>query len=159
MMSTARLDEMGHVVTGLAPIAPSSSTPDFVNLEGYARCSIIIAGDNGATVTGSAISLLQATDGSNTGGATLSFTRMLANVDTGASDVFTETAVTSNTFTTVTTDNKNYLYVIDVKAEDLTEGKNFIRAVTGNAVNSVVSVIYVLYGARYGKAIKPTAVA
>lgn len=157
--NTARLDEQAHIVTGLAPITPSSSTPDFVCLKNYDRCSIFIIGDNGATVTGSAISLLQAADGSNTSGETLAFTRMLACTDTGAGDTFTETAVTSNTFTTTNTDNKNFLYVIDVKAEDLNQGQDFIRVVTGNAVNSVISVIYVLYPARYAKALQSTAVA
>lgn len=157
--NTARLDEQTKTVVGLAPIAPSSSVPDFVCLKNYDRCSIIIVGDNGATVTGSAISLLQAQDGSNTGGETLSFTRMLANLDVGAGDTFTETAVSSNTFTTLTTDNKNWIYQIDVKAEDLNEGQDFIRVVTGNAVNSVVSVLYILYPARYAKAIQGTAVA
>jgi hypothetical protein len=159
--STARLDEQAKVVVGLAPITPSTTTPDAVSLKNYERCSIIITVDNGATVTGSAIGLLQATDGANTSGKTLAFTRMLANQDIGAGDTWVETAVTSNTFTTLTTDNKNHAYIIDVKASDLDVdgGFDFIAVTTGNAVNSVTSIIYVLYPARYAKAIQGTAVA
>lgn len=159
--STARLDEQAKVVVGLAPITPSSSTPDAVSLKNYERCAIIITVDNGATVTGSAIGLLQAKDGSNTDGKTLAFTRMLANTDVGAGDTWVETAVSSNTFTTDNTDNKNLAYIIDVKASDLDVdgGFDFLAVTAGNAVNAVTSITYVLYPARYGKAIQATAVA
>lgn len=161
MNNNARLDEQAHIVVGLPPRTPSTSTPDYVCLKGYDRCSVVISVDNGATVTGSAIALYQAQDASNTNGKALSFTRMLANTDIDASDVMTETAVASNTFTTGNTDNKNLLYVVDVKATDLDVdgGFDWVRASTGNATNAVVSIVYVLYGAKYKKPIAATAIA
>lgn len=156
--ANARLDEQAKKVVGLAPITPSTTVPDYVSLKGYERCSIDIIVDNGATVTGSAITLKQATAVANTGEKALAFSRMLANIDIGATDTLVETAVTSNTFTTDTTDNKNLHYVIDVQASDLDVAGGFdcIRVGTGNAVNAVTAILYTLYPAKYAKAPSPT---
>jgi len=158
MFRNAELADLVKLVTGLAPITPSSSTPDYVSLKGYDRCSIIIMGDNAADVTGSAITLLQATAVAGTSEKALAMTTQKANSDTAASDTLTATAVTSNTFTTTTTNNKNFLHVIDVKAADLDVANNFdcIRVGTANAVNTVISVLYALYPARHAS---PAAVA
>lgn len=150
--------DMGHVITGLAPITPSSSTPDYVSLKGYDRMVAVIIADNGSTVTGSAITLKQASDVSATGEKALEFDTMYANIDTGAASTLTETAVTSDTFTTDTTDAKNLLYVIDVPLDNLdtTNGFDCVRVGTGNAANTVLSVIYILYSSKYsGQAIDP----
>ena len=151
MNVNAKLPDQAKIVTGLAPITPSTSTPDYVSLKNYARATVIIMADNAATVTGSAITLKQATAVAGTNEKALAFTTMYANTDTGASDTFTATAVTSNTFTTDTTNNKNLLYVIDIEADDLDVANSFdcIRAGTANAVNTAVSVLYILYGSRY----------
>lgn len=155
---TKRFLDFGHVITGLAPVTPSSSTPDYVSLKGYDRMAAIIIVDNGGTVTGSAITLLQAQDVAATGAKALAFDTVYANVDTGAASTLTETAVSSNTFTTDTTDNKNLLYVIDIPVSslDVENGFDCVRVGTANAANTVVSVIYVLYSAKYsGQAIDP----
>ena len=49
-------------VEGLAPQTPSSSTPDYVSLKHYKHLTIVIQAKNATTVTGSAITLKQATD-------------------------------------------------------------------------------------------------
>lgn len=158
--SNGLLVEQAKLVTGLAPITPSTSTPDYVCLKGYSRCTIVIMIDNGATVTGTAIALKQATAVANTGEKALAFSTVYANVDTGAADALTATAVTSNTFTSNTTDNKNLMYVIEVNEDDLDVAGGFdcIRADTGNAVNAVTSVLYILWPAKYAKATPPSAI-
>ena len=146
-------------VVGLAPVTPSSSTPDYVSLRGYDGMVAYIVVDNGDTVTGSAITLKQASDVAATGEKALAFDTMYANVDVGAGFALTETAVTSDTFTTNTTNAKNLLYVIDIPKENLDTANGFdcVRVGTGNAANTVVSVLYVLYSAKYsGQAINPT---
>lgn len=150
MFRNAALHDLAKIVTGLAPITPSTSTPDYVSMKNFDRCSIIIMADNAATVTGSAITLHQATTVAAGGEKALAFSTVQRNVDTGAADALAEAAVSSNTFTTANTENKNLLYVIDVKAEDLDRAGGFdcIRAGTANAVNTVLSVLYVLYPAR-----------
>jgi len=106
-------------------------------------------------VTGSTITLKQATAVAGTGEKALAFTRMLANIDTGASQTMVETAVSSNTFTTDTTNSKNLLYIIEVDSDalDVANGFDCIRVDgTGHAATASrgVSVVYHMYGKRYG---------
>ena len=147
----ARFDEQAKVVTGLAPITPSTSTPDYVSLKNYERLTVIVIGDNATTVTGSAITLKQATAVAGTAEKALAFTRMAANADTATNDTLVETAVTSNTFTTVATNNLNYMYIMDVEASDLDMDNGFdcVRAGTGDATATVLSVIYILWPKKY----------
>ena len=44
---------------------------------------------------------------------------MWANTDAASGDTLTETAVSSNTFVTNTTNSRQLLYVIEIWAEDL----------------------------------------
>ncbi len=148
--ANAKLPEQCKIVQGLGPITPSSSTPDYVSLKNYARMSVIISVDN-STVTGSAITLKQASAVAGTGEKALGFAKYYANTDTAAGDTLTLTTATSNTFTTDTTNAKNLLYVIDIEASDLDVDGGFdcVRAGTANAANTVLDVVYVLYPPRY----------
>lgn len=151
-----RLSDQAHFVTGLAPATPSTSTPDYVSLKGYAGMTAIISVDNGSTVTGSAITLKQASVVAGSDEEALEFDTVLANVDTDAGSVLTETAVSSNTFTTDTTNAKNLLYVIDVPVENLNEGFDCVRVGTGDAANTVLSVTYILHKPVYsGRTVNP----
>lgn len=158
--ANAALHEQAKIVLGLAPITPSTSTPDMVSLKNYNRASCIIAVDNATVVTGSAITLNQATAVGNTSGKALAFSKMYANLDISASDTLVETTVTSNTFTTLTTNNANAMYVIDVTEDmlDVANGFDCFNVLTANAVNTAISVTYILYPAKYGKATPPTAI-
>lgn len=145
-----QLVDVAKVVQGLAPTTPSTSTPDYVSLKNYRRLTAIISVDNGNTVTGSAITLKQATAVAGTAEKALAFGTVYANEDTGASDALVATAVTSDTFTTDTTNAKNLLYVIEVDAStlDLANGFDCVRVGTGDAANTVLGVTYILHGAR-----------
>lgn len=160
MFRNATLASQAKIVTGLAPITPAGSTPDFVSLKNFDRCTVIILADNGTTVTGSAVTLLQSTVVAGSDEKALPFSTMMANGDTAAADTLVATAVASNTFTTSAVNNKNSLYVIDIKAEDLDVDNGFdcIRAGLANAANSVLSVLYVLYPARYASPIAVSAI-
>lgn len=159
MYQNAKLVERSKVVTGLAPITPSTSTPDYVSLKNVNRMTAIITVDNGTVVTGSAITLKQASAVANTGEKALAFAYVHANTDTGAGDTLTETAVTSNTFTTDTTNNKNLMYVIDVDPAtlDVANGFDCVRVGTGDAANCVASVVYIL-DMKYQKATPPATI-
>lgn len=160
MNPNALLVETAKLVGGLFPITPSSSTPDYVSMKLYDHLTVIIMVDNGATVTGSAITLKQATDVAGTDEKALAFDTVHQNVDAAAADALASTAVTSNTFTTDTTNNKNLMYVIEVKATDLDVANDFdvIRVGAADAVNAVTSVCYILHPARYAKATPPAAI-
>ena len=155
-----RLVETHKIVTGLAGQVPSSSTPDYVSLKHYTHLTAIITVDNATTVTGSAITLHQATAVAGTGEKALPFSRVWANLDTSASDELVETAVVSNTFTPPTTNNLNSQFVIEVDASELDTNNGFdcIRVGTANATAQSVSVVYVLGGSRYQQATPPSAI-
>jgi 3-deoxy-D-manno-octulosonate 8-phosphate phosphatase KdsC-like HAD superfamily phosphatase len=159
-MISKRLVDSAKVVTGLAPITPSTSTPDYVSLKNYGHFTAIITVDNATTVTGSAITLKQCTVVAGTDEKALAFTKVWANVDTAASDALVETAVVSSTFTTDSTNNKNLMYVIEVDAAelDVSNGFDCIRVGTGDATAAVVSVVYVLSNPRYAGATSTTAI-
>ena len=158
--ANAMLHEQAKIVYGLGPQTPSTSTSDFVSMKGYERASVIITALNGSTVTGSAITLNQAQDVANTAGKALAFSTQYANTDCAATDTLVETAVTSNTFTTSTTNSKQLMHVIDIKGSDLDVANGFdcFAVKLATAVNSTISVVIVLYPARFGKATPLTAI-
>lgn len=160
-MISKRLVDSAKPVTGLDSIVPSTSTPDYVSLRDYQHFTAIILVKNATTVTGSAITLKQATSAAAGGEKPLAFSTVWANVDTAAGDALTKTAVVSDTFTTDSTDNKKLMYVIEVDASELdtSNGFNFIRVGTGNATAATVTVLYVLSSPRYAQATPPTAIA
>lgn len=154
-----RLDEQVYHVQAAADLLFTSTAGDtkYVSMKNFRKMQIIIDIANGTTVTGSTVTLKQASAIAGTGEKALAFTRMLSNIDTAASQVMTETAVTANTFTTDTTNSKNLRYIIEVNAEDLDVANGFdcVRVDgTGHAATAsrgfVVS--YTLFGARYSGA-------
>lgn len=166
MNLSMRLDEQITPVVAAAGLLLTSTLgdTDYVSLKGYAGCMIIISIADGTTVTGSTITLQQATAVAGTSEKPLGFTRMLANTDYAASKNLTETAVTNNTFTTQTVNSKDSLYVIDVKADqlDVTNGFDCLRVDgTGHAATASrgVVVLYLLYGKRYSGATPNEAIA
>lgn len=152
MQLNAMLTEQVKPVIGLDPVTPSTSTPDYVSLKYFERICIVILVKNATTVTGSAITVKQASAVAGTGEKAVSFTKAYRNVDTGAAggDVLSEFAVSSDTFTTQAVNSKNAMYVIEIKAEDLDVNNGFdcIRAGTGDGTATTITVLYLLYGAK-----------
>lgn len=151
-----RLDEQVTTVVAAAGLLLTSTLGDttYVSMKNFRKLRIAIVIADGTTVTGSTITLKQATAVAGTGEKALAFTRMLANVDLAASKAMVETAVTSNTFTTQTVNSKDSLYIIDVDSEmlDVANGFDCVRVdCTGHAATASRGcvVLYDLYGARY----------
>lgn len=151
-----RLDEQAYFVQASAIGALTTTVGDttYVSMKNYARCSIVIDVTNATTVTGGTVTLKQATAVAGTGEQELAFTRMLANIDVGAGQAMTETAVTSNTFVTNTTNSKRLRYIIDVAASDLdvADGYDCLRVDVTGMASATGQVSYILYGARYSGA-------
>lgn len=151
MQLNALLSEQVKFVEGLLGVTPSSSVPDYVSLKNFERLAVIILVKNATTVTGSAITLKQATSVAAGGEKPLSFGKAYRNVDTAAADVLSEFAVTSDTFTTQAVNSKNAMYVIEVKAEDLDVNNGFdcVRAGTADGTATTITVLYALFGAKF----------
>lgn len=155
----ARLDEQAYTVVAAAGLLLTSTLGDttYVSMKNYRKITITISIADGTTVTGSTITLKQAKTVAGGSEKPLSFTRMLANVDYGASKTMVETAVVSDTFTSQTTNSKDSLYIIEVDASqlDMANGFDCIRVDgTGHAATASrgVVVLYQLWGARYSGA-------
>ena len=158
MTLNGRLDEQVFTKVAAAGLLLTSTLGDtaYVSLKNYRKIQIVISIADGTTVTGSTITLKQATAVAGTSEKALAFTRMLSSVDYPTT-ALAETAVTSNTFTTQTTNSKDSLYIIDVDSSELDVANGFdcIRVDgTGHAATASrgVVVIYNLYGARYSAA-------
>lgn len=160
MATAQRLVEDFKFVQGLPCTTPSTSTPDYVSMKGYSHLTVVIDAKNATTVTGSAITLKQATAVAGTSEKALGFDWVWANVDTGATDTLVKTAVTSDTFTTDTTNSKNLQYVIEVNVEDLDVDGGFdcVRVGTADATATTLNVTYILSGARFKSATPPAAI-
>lgn len=160
MNPNALLSEQVKIVPGLGPIAPSSSTPLYVSMKGYNKCTVLIQVLNGTTVTGSAIALKQATAVAGTGVKALAFTTARRNIDvTQSGSDLSDFTVSSNTFTTDATNSKQLIYeiTIDESMLDIAGGFDVVRADTGNSTNATLSVTYILWPAKYGKSTPPAA--
>jgi hypothetical protein len=151
MGSGTRVIDKVKAVVALHAVVPSTSTPKWVSLKDYNHVTVIISFKNATTVTGSAITLLQATAVAGTSSKALAFTTMWANLDDASSVALTETAVISNTFTTLTTNSKTGFYIIEVDADDLDINNGFdcFRVATADATAATLEVTYLLSGCRY----------
>lgn len=158
---TRILDKM-KAVLGFPPAVPASAVPVYVSLKNFNHLTIVLAVRNATGVTGSAITLNQATVVAGTDAKPLAFARAWSCLDTAASDTLTPQAVASNTFTTDATNAKTLLYVIEVDAADLdvTNGFCCVQVGIGNAAAATVQATYLLSGARYSGnvALMPSAI-
>lgn len=160
-MNTKMIDSC-KIVNGIAPVAMATTAgdADYVSLKGFSGVSILLTVKNATTVTGCAVTLKQATAVAGTSEKALAFTKMWQNIDTGAADTLAETAVTSNTFTTDTTNSKDLLYVMEIDAADLDVANGFdcVRLDGLLMANAVGAVTYVLHGPRYASALAVAAI-
>lgn len=154
MQGGIQLADRFALVEGLAPATPSTSTPDYISLKDVRSLEVIVVVKNGSTVTGSAITLKQATAVAGTSEKALAFTSYFANTDTSATSVMSAATAASNTFTTNTTNSKNLMYRIPVDPATLDLANSFdcLRAGTADAANTVVGVYYLIEGKYAGRA-------
>lgn len=161
-MQPIRLVDQAKIVMGCAPAALTSTAGDgdYVSMKGYSKLSIILSVLNGSTVTGGTVTLKQASDVAGTGEKALSFAKNWVNTDCGAGDTLTETTVSSDTFTTGTTNSKQLLYVMEVSSGDLDVANGFdcVRIDSTGMANAVGAVTYVLHGSRYSSPIAIAAI-
>lgn len=157
-----RLVDKLKFVTGIAPgvLATTVGDGDYVSMKDYTNLTIVLTIDNATTVTGTAVTLKQATLVDGTGEKALAFDKVWANIDTGAADTLVETAVTSDTFTSDTTNAKNLKYVMEINETDLDVANEFdcVRIDCLLMANAVGNVEYILSGSRNNPAIANSAI-
>lgn len=162
MGSGTRLVDKSKIVVALHSTVPSTTSPKWVSLKGYNHVSVIVSYKNSTTVTGSAITLQQATAVAGTSAKALAFTEVFATVGDSASSALTDTVVTGNTFTADATNNGTGIYVIEVAADSLDLANQFdcFQLACGNATAQALEVTYVLgnvprYSGGYNSFMEP----
>lgn len=134
------------VHSAFAPATPTAAAPDFINVAEVCDAMVVIHVANGASgVTGSAVTLTQATSAAGTTNAALGFSTHYANTDPANTSVLTKVATASNTFTTTNTNSASAVYVIPIDPASLDKANSytFVRVSLANAVNSTISATYV----------------
>jgi len=154
------LPENMKIVEAIKPQTTAGArSGDWVSLKGYRKCAIIVQVARGADATALAITVDKAkavagTD--NSDGITM--THFWSNSDCVASDTLIK-GTAAATIADDTTQSKDHIHVIDIDAVDLGEGYDCIQVEVGqSAAATLVSAVYVLYGARFAQATPPTAI-
>jgi len=139
-------------VMGCAPaaLATTAGDGDYVSMKNHRRLTVLISILNATTVTGGAVTLKQATSVAGGSEKALAFSKAYRDIDTDAGDTIAEFTVSSDTFTTDTTNSKKLLYVIEVDAAtlDLDNGFDCVRVDVASMANAVGTAVYLLHGSR-----------
>lgn len=154
ILENAKFTEQAKVVLALSNKVPSTSTPQRVSLKAYERVTVLISALNGQTVTGSAITLKQATDIANAASdeKAVAFTQVFINNSTTTNDTLVDTTVVSNTFTLASASGASIQAIIEVTPDMLDIANSFdcLRVGTGDATAQTVTVEMILWPAKYG---------
>lgn len=153
MHSLANFAEQAQIVPLFqgTPSGGSGAAGRHVSLKGYGRATIAIIVNNGATVTGSAVTLEQATAVDGSDAKALAFDRAWAAPDIDTSGLPGSIDVTSNTFTTTTTDNDDAVYMVEVPKDmlDAQNGFDCIGVNLGNAANTEITAVAIMWPANH----------
>src|SRR5262245_1391348 len=100
------------IIEQLKPVAVNlpalgSGVGTYFSLKNYERVAFIISARNATTVTGSAISLKQATTVAGAGEKVLSFSTAYRNIDLSVNQQLAQFAVVADTFTLDATNSKD----------------------------------------------------
>jgi hypothetical protein len=144
----------GHWVPLIYPVdITGGKTTAYFNMAKYAHASILIMIGVSAAAEG-AITLNAASDSAGTGATAIPFTVFKAEV--ALTDVLgAKVAVTAAGFTPPATDT--IFYVIEIDAQSLPQGLNWLALVAANTTNSVIAAAAAyLSGARQACDQSPT---
>jgi hypothetical protein len=146
MATGTRLIDTIAFVHAFKEAVPSSAVPTYVSMKGYDHVGILISFKNATTVTGSAITLNQATAVSGAGAKSLAFTVAWSVVDDSTTVLPVRLAVSASTFTTDATNSKNGWYFIDVDAWTLDTANLYtsIQVGIGNATAATIGAWYLM---------------
>lgn len=116
-----------QIAAGILPVdlQGGANNGDWVSLENYDRCAIVLYKDGGTASDDPTITVVQATDTAGSGPKPLNFTRLwrkqasniMVNGDAGKWEEVTQAA--GNTYTNTTLAEEECLIVIEFRAEDL----------------------------------------
>ncbi len=155
-MKGFHIAELGHVVNIIPPVDINGGivNSDVFSLGLYARCQILVTlGVTGAATT---ITVEECDDFVPTATTAIAFARY--SEETAAGDTLgARTATAAAGFATST--NDSIMYVFDIVASELTDGRPNLRIVCSDPSSAtLLSAVAILSGARYQEAQTPTAI-
>lgn len=156
----ADLLEQVQIVSGFLPVdmQAAANTGDWVSMKDYERCTIVFFKAAGTAGDDPTLTLQEATAVAGTGNQDLAaIDSVYVKQDTALTGVGQFTKVTqaaAATYTDATSAEDAAIWVIDVKAEDMSEGFDCINASVGDVGGNAQlgCLLYLLWPARYGKA-------
>jgi hypothetical protein len=145
MAGTRFVDKSKFLVAFHAAV-PSSAAPKWISLKGYNHVTVIVSFNNATTVTGTAVTLQQATAVAGTSAKALAFSTVWVCAADASSAVLVQTAVVSNTFTTAAVNSTSGYYIIEVDADTLDLANLFdcFQVALGNATAATIEASYIL---------------
>lgn len=151
------LAEQGHIVNVIPPIDITGGVNgDRFNLRNYKHATIIV--QIGVSAAAFTKIIVRECNAASSGTATdIAFKLRSEETDSGDTLGAVEAVAAAGKTPSA---NNNIFYVIEIDAEELTEGFDWIEVALTNGVNSVIaSAVAILTGARYQEALTKTAIA
>jgi len=149
--------EQGHVVQMLAPVAITAAlTGDTISMEAWGHASIIVGFGVGSATT---ITVGECTGFGGTGRTAITFRS--AQEATGGGDVLDAALAWASTITIAgSAAHVGGFAVIEIDADELSDGYNFLQVNVADPGTSKLGCIYaILSGGRYQKDITATVIA
>lgn len=158
--------EGNQIVSAIVPVdlSGAANAGDWVNLENYGRCVVVVFKGAGTAGDDPVITLQQATDNAGTGAKDLDFTAVWSKIgaQTGIGTFTKTTQAAANTYTDATSAEAQGLFVVDIRAEQLDAANGFthlqlsIADVGANA--QLGAALYILTEPRHAGATSLTAI-
>lgn len=151
------LSEVGHIVNALPPIdITGGATADRFHMKHHSHATIIVQiGVSAAAFT----KIILRECNAASGGTATDIAYSLRSEETAAGDTLGAVEAVAATGKTPSANNSIF-YVIEVDAQQLTSGYEWLEVALTNTTNSVIaSVVAILTGARYQEALTKTAIA
>jgi hypothetical protein len=147
--------EQGHVLLNIYPqgtVVTTALTASCFSMENWGHATILIAGGVGTGTT--AITVGECTGSGGTGRTAVTF--RYAKEDTGGGDVLDAALALASTVS-LSAGSTGVLIVIELDAQDLTDGYPWIQINAASATARDLSIMTVLSGGRYQEDITATA--
>lgn len=158
--------EGAQIVSAIVPVDLSlaANDGDWVNLESYGRCLVVVHKGIGTAGQDPVITLRQASDNAGTGAKALNFTTVWSKVgaQTGIAAFTKTTQSAANTYTDAVSAEAQGLFVIEVRAEEMDAANGFthlqVQIPDVGAAAQIGDALYILLDPRYAQATSVTAI-
>ncbi len=165
---SAKFAEVANVVAGFNPVnmATAANNGDWVNMERYERCVVLLFKDASTAGDDPTLTLQQATSNAGANAKNLLFDTIWVKQDTTLAAVGTYTKVTqtaATSYTDATSAEDTAIWIVEIRAEDLDVSGGFTHvqaSVADTGTNAQLgALLYIMLDPKYtGGDSPPTAI-